>query len=309
MRGIVKKIFGDPNDKAIKQLMPLVQDINGLEPSMRELSDEELMQVGAEFRRRYNDEGESLDESVAEAFAATREASKRVRGQRHFDVQLIGGVVLHEGKIAEMKTGEGKTLTATLAVALNAISGKGVHLVTVNDYLAKRDTQWMGEIYHLLGFSIGCLQHDSSFLFDPDFPAEDERMVKLRPVERREAYAADITYGTNNEFGFDYLRDNMVVEIEQVRAASAEFRDRRRGRQHPDRRSAHAADHLGRRPSRQPIATTSSRRSCKQLRAGRDYEVDLKHRSATLTEEGIDRVERLAGIRRARASTTSAISN
>jgi len=294
MRSIFSRFLGDSNDKELRRIQPIVDDINSLEDEFSAFSEEELRGVIAELRQRYAD-GESLDELLPEAFAATREASKRVRGQRHFDVQLLGGVVLHEGKIAEMKTGEGKTLTATLAVALNAVSGKGVHLVTVNDYLAKRDTQWMGEVYHLLGFSIGCLQHDSSFVFDPDYPAEDDRMAKLRPVERREAYAADITYGTNNEFGFDYLRDNMVVEIEQAVQRPLNYA------------IVDEVDNILIDEARTPLIISGAAEQAtdryyqfttivKQLRLGRDYEVDLKHRSATLTDEGIDRVEQLAGI-------------
>ena len=294
MRSIFTRFLGDSNQKELRRIQPIVDDINSLEDEFSAFSVEELRGVIAELRQRYVN-GESLDELLPEAFAAAREASKRVRGQRPFDVQLIGGVVLHEGKIAEMKTGEGKTLTATLAVALNAVSGKGVHLVTVNDYLAKRDTQWMGEIYHLLGFSIGCLQHDSSFVFDPDYSADDERMVKLRPVERREAYAADITYGTNNEFGFDFLRDNMVVEIEQVVQRPLNFA------------IVDEVDNILIDEARTPLIISGAAEQAtdryyqfttivKQLRKDRDYEVDLKHRSATLTDEGIDRVERLAGI-------------
>ena len=166
---------------------------------------------------------------------------------RHFDVQLIGGVVLHQGKIAEMKTGEGKTLVPTLAPTLNGLTGRGAHLVTVNDYLARRDAQWMGPVYNFLGLSVGVITHDTSYLFEPGFPTTDERLINLRPVTRAEAYAADITYGTNNEFGFDYLRDNMVDELGSGSSATA-LRDRRRGRQHPHRRGADAADHL--RPGR-----------------------------------------------------------
>ena len=156
----------------------------------------------------------------------------------------MGGIVLHHGAIAEMKTGEGKTFVAPLAAFLNALVGRGVHVVTVNDYLAKRDAQWIGQVFHRLGMSVGSIQHDAAYLFDPDFPPTDERLRDLRPVTRREAYAADVTYGTNNEFGFDYLRDNLVVELDAARPARPLLRDRRRGRQHPDRRGAHAADHL-----------------------------------------------------------------
>ena len=167
------------------------------------------------FRDRLED-GETLDDLLPESFAATREAGRRTLGQRHFDVQLLGGAVLHSGRIAEMRTGEGKTLTATLAVALNALNGRGVHVVTVNDYLAKRDTQWMGQVYDALGLSVACIQHDAAFLYDADWVSEDERLARLRPVSRREAYEADITYGTNNEFGFDYLRDNMVPTLDRM---------------------------------------------------------------------------------------------
>ena len=184
-----------------------------------------------------------LDDALPEVFAAAREVSKRKLGMRHFDVQLLGGVVLHQGKIAEMKTGEGKTLVAPLAAALNAMSGRGVHVVTVNDYLAKRDPQWMGPIYHGLGLTVGIIQHDVAYVFDPDHRGTDERLLNLRPVERREAYAADVTYGTNNEFGFDYLRDNMVTELDQRVQRERYFAHRRRGRQHPHRRGAHAAHH------------------------------------------------------------------
>ncbi|MGE5220595.1 MAG: preprotein translocase subunit SecA, partial [Chloroflexota bacterium] len=160
-------------------------------------------------------ESEVLESLLPEAFAAVREASRRTIGLRHFDVQLIGGVVLHEGKIAEMKTGEGKTLVATLALYLNALTGRGVHLITVNDYLARRDVQWMGPIFHKLGVSTASIVHEASYLFDPTYITQDYRYLNLRPISRQEAYLADITYGTNNEFGFDYLRDNMKFSLEE----------------------------------------------------------------------------------------------
>src|SRR6184192_1728617 len=160
-------------------------------------------------------EARVLEELIPEAFAAVREASKRTIGLRHFDVQLIGGVVLHEGKIAEMKTGEGKTLVAMLPLYLNSLTGRGTHLITVNDYLARRDVQWMGPIYHKLGVSVASIVHETSYLFDPTYLTKDYRYLNLRPITRQEAYLADITYGTNNEFGFDYLRDNMVTSLEQ----------------------------------------------------------------------------------------------
>jgi preprotein translocase subunit SecA len=156
---------------------------------------------------------EALDEILPEAFAAVREAMRRALGKRHYDVQLLGGMVLHTGAIAEMKTGEGKTFVAPLAAYLNGLTGRGVHVVTVNDYLAKRDAQWIGQVFWRLGMSVGSIQHDAAYLVDPEFPQTDERLRALRPVTRREAYAADVTYGTNNEFGFDYLRDNLVIDL------------------------------------------------------------------------------------------------
>ena len=184
------KVFGSKNDRMIRQYRQIVARINGLEEGVSGLDDARLAAKTVEFRERIA-QGESLDALLPEAFAVVREAARRTLGERHYDVQLIGGIVLHEGKIAEMKTGEGKTLTSTAPIYLNALAGKGVHVVTVNDYLAKRDVEWMGQIYRFLGLNTGCIVHGL-----------DDR-------ERREAYAADVTYGTNNEFGFDYLRDNM----------------------------------------------------------------------------------------------------
>ncbi len=207
-------ILGDSNEKEVKRLQPIVERINQLEPEFVKLSDDELRSKSEEFKRRLSSK-ESLDDILPEAFAAVREAAKRTLGQRHYDVQLLGGIVLHQGKIAEMKTGEGKTLVATMSTYLNSLAGKGVHVVTVNDYLSKRDTQWMGPVYHALGVSIGCIQHDAAFLYDPSFDSGDDAWPHLRPVNRQEAYAADITHGTNNELGFDYLRDNMVVDLSQ----------------------------------------------------------------------------------------------
>ena len=183
----LQKIFGSKNEREINRLKPLVQAINQLEPEVLKLTDAQLKAKTPEFRERLA-KGESLDNLLPEAFAAVREASRRTLGQRHFDVQLIGGMVLHQGKIAEMKTGEGKTLAATLPVYLNALTGQGVHVVTVNDYLAKRDAAWMGSIYQFLGMSVGVIVHE------------------LDDAQRQQAYRCDITYGTNNEFGFDYLR-------------------------------------------------------------------------------------------------------
>ena len=189
--GLLKKIFGSRNERLVKHYQNIVKKINALEPAITALSDEALAAKTAEFQQRHH-QGEGLDALLPEAFAVVREAGKRVMGMRHFDVQLIGGMALHDGKIAEMRTGEGKTLTATLAVYLNALTGAGVHVITVNDYLAKRDAEWMARLYNFLGLSVGVNLSDMD---------HDDKQV---------AYAADITYGTNNEFGFDYLRDNMV---------------------------------------------------------------------------------------------------
>ncbi|MBA3415561.1 MAG: preprotein translocase subunit SecA, partial [Chloroflexia bacterium] len=215
MRKLLYKLFGDPNEASIKPYQGVVPKVNDLEPAMQARSDEELAALAVSFRARI-EAGEPLNDLMPDSFAATREVARRRLGQRHYDVQLIGGAVLHAGRIAEMRTGEGKTLTATLAVALNAATGRGVHVVTVNDYLAKRDAQWMGQVYHGLGLSVGVIQHETAFLFDPESVSEDERLEHLRPVSRQEAYLADITYGTNNEFGFDYLRDNMVPEAARM---------------------------------------------------------------------------------------------
>src|SRR5881296_4740945 len=210
---LLNKIFGSKNEREIKRLQPLVAEIGAKELSVARLSDDALCAKTEEFKKRLAD-GATLDDLLADAFAVCREMAKRKLEMRHFDVQLIGGMVLHQGKISEMKTGEGKTLVATLALYLNALEGKGAHLVTVNDYLAKRDAQWMGPLYHHLGLSVGVIQHETSFLFDPTYDPEDKRLLYLRPCTRREAYRADITYGTNNEFGFDYLRDNMKFSLD-----------------------------------------------------------------------------------------------
>src|SRR4030043_2346100 len=211
----------DSNEKELKRLQPIVDETNSLEPEVQKLSDAELRAKTDELKARLKN-GETLDEILPEAFAAVREAARRTIGERHFDVQLMGGIALHQGKIAEMKTGEGKTLVATLPLYLNALSGDGCHLVTVNDYLAKRDCHWMGPIYHALGVSVACInaqqasgQAAPSYIYDPGYESEDQKWKFLRPVTRRQAYEADITYGTNNEFGFDYLRDNMVWDLSQ----------------------------------------------------------------------------------------------
>ena len=295
MRSVLTKILGDPNDKALKSFRPIVADISALEPSMQELSDDELRGLSTEFRERLKN-GETLDDLLPEAFAATREAAVRTIGQRQFDVQMMGGIVLHQGKIAEMLTGEGKTITATAPMVLNALSGLGAHLVSVNDYLVRRDTQRMGQIYNALGLTTGCIQHENAFLFDQTWESpEDDRLKYLRPVAKREAYAADITYGTNNEFGFDYLRDNMVVSADQRVQRPLNYA------------IVDEVDNILIDEARTPLIISGQAGQVtdrydqfativKQLRDGRHYEIDLKHKSVSLTEEGIDRVEELAGI-------------
>src|SRR6202007_1521350 len=197
LSALARRLFGSANDRYVKSLGPIVSAINEIEPQLEAMSDEELRARTQRFREQLT-EGTELDDLLVDAFATVREAAKRTLGQRHFDVQLMGGVVLHRGMISEMKTGEGKTLVATLPVYLNALTGKGVHVVTVNDYLARRDAEWMGQIYRFLGLTVGCIVHE------------------LRDPERRAAYACDITYGTNNEVGFDYLRDNMKFRLEDM---------------------------------------------------------------------------------------------
>jgi preprotein translocase subunit SecA len=294
MRNFFSKLMGDPNEKELRSAEPLVEEINDLEAEFEGLSDDNLRSAFDDLRARY-EEGETLDDLLPESFALTREASKRTLGQRQFDVQIIGGVALHEGKIAEMKTGEGKTLTATLPIALNAMTGDGVHLVSVNDYLVRRDTQTMGQVYHALGLSTACLQHESAYVYDPDHVTEDESLQHLRPVSRKEAYAADITYGTNNEFGFDYLRDNMVVEPDRMVQRELNYA------------IVDEVDNILIDEARTPLIISGAAENAtdryyqfaqivRQLKIDRDFEVDLKHRNATLTEEGIDRVEKLAGI-------------
>lgn len=294
MRKLLTKILGSPNDKTISQLQRTVAEINELEPEYVALSDEQLSGVAERLRGELAG-GAELDDILPDAFAAVREAARRTLGQRHFDVQMMGGIVLHQGKIAEMRTGEGKTLTATAPMFLNALEGRGAHLITVNDYLVKRDTQWMGQVYHALGLTIGCIQHDQAFQFDPDYENEDERLQRLRPITRREAYACDITYGTNNEFGFDYLRDNMAPDLAYVvqRELRYAFVDE--------------VDNILIDEARTPLIISGPAEDntdpyyqfaqiVRQLRDDRHYEVDIKRRSVTLTEEGIDRVEALLGI-------------
>ncbi len=279
----------DSNEKEVGRLKPIVESINALEPQFESLSSDELRRKTDNFRERL-EKGESLDGLLPEAFAAVREAAKRTLSQRHFDVQLIGGIVLHQGKIAEMKTGEGKTLVATLAVYLNALSGKGAHVVTVNDYLSKRDCHWMGPIYHLLGISVASIQHEASFIFDPDHESDDAAWPHLRPITRRQAYAADITYGTNNEFGFDHLRDNMVVDLSQCVQRPLHYA------------IVDEVDYILIDEARTPLIISGPAAEAAQkyqtfarlipnLRPEVDYEVEERDRAVTLTDDGISKME------------------
>ena len=306
---IITKIFGDANEKFLKKLQPVVEKINSLESEFEKLPDEKLKEKTQEFRERLA-KGETLDNLLPEAFALVREAAKRTLKQRHFDVQLMGGLVLHQGKVAEMKTGEGKTLAATLPLYLNALEGKGCHLVTVNDYLARRDTVWMGQIYHLLGLTVGCLNHEQSFLYDPDYkkPAEEKEKTRdelggfyvvedfLRPGSRKEAYLADITYGTNNEFGFDYLRDNMVYDLSQQVQRGFNFA------------IIDEVDSILIDEARTPLIISapdieSSKwyeefaKIIPRLDSKTDYQIDEKRKVATLTEEGINKIEKILGMK------------
>ncbi|HKN88051.1 MAG TPA: preprotein translocase subunit SecA [Nitrospiraceae bacterium] len=295
LAGLLNLIFGSKNDREINELRPIVATINSLEASVSSLTDAALTDKSVEFRKRHEN-GESLDDLLPEAFAVCREMSKRVLFMRHFDVQLMGGMILHRGRIAEMKTGEGKTLVATLALYLNALSGKGVHLVTVNDYLAKRDAQWMGVLYHALGMSVGIIQHDASFLFDPHYDAADKRLQNLRPCTRQEAYRADITYGTNNEYGFDYLRDNLIVaNLDQCVQRELNFA------------IVDEVDSILIDEARTPLIISGPTDESTdlyyrinsiipQLKIERDYTIEEKTKTAALTEEGNARVEKLLGI-------------
>jgi len=328
--------FVDSNDRELRRIQPLVDRINELEPEFEALSDDEIRARMADIRAEVRETAEpdepsedelhhpdlerrrelakarhkhelervqaAMDDVIPEVFAAGREAMKRTLGMRHFDVQLMGGMVLHQGKIAEMKTGEGKTFVPTLAAALNSLTGRGTHLVTVNDYLARRDAQWMGPVYHFLGVSVGIITHDSSFIFEPGYPTTDERLINLRPCTRQEAYAADVTYGTNNEFGFDYLRDNMVVELEQRVQRERAFAivdevdniliDEARTPLIISGQAEESADkyftfaRLVPRMSARPEGEED----------GGDYFVDLKDKAVSPTEQGVSKMEQMLGI-------------
>ena len=292
---LLNQIFGSKNDREIKAIRPIVERITSLESGLTPLPDQALVDKTQEFKKRLG-AGETLDDILPEAFAVCREMSRRKLSMRHFDVQLIGGMILHRGRIAEMKTGEGKTLMATLPVYLNALEGKGVHLITVNDYLAKRDAQWMGVLYNALGLSVGIIQHDASFFFDPTYEASDKRLQSLRPCTRPEAYRADITYGTNNEYGFDYLRDNLVVtDLAQCVQRELNFA------------IVDEVDSILIDEARTPLIISGPTDETTdlyyrinaiipQLKAEQDYTVEEKTKTASLTEDGNVRVEKLLGV-------------
>ncbi|HEY1372429.1 MAG TPA: hypothetical protein VGH50_08155, partial [Candidatus Binatia bacterium] len=354
MIDLIKRIVGTKNEREIKRIRPIVEEIAGLEPELAKLSDDELKAKTEEFKERIRSataavraevdeaqtkiaaadaeereelkteleklekrlrevEGEALDDILPEAFAAVREASKRTIGLRHFDEQMIGGIVLHEGKIAEMKTGEGKTLVATLPFYLNALTGKGVHLITVNDYLARRDVQWMGPIYHALGLTVASIVHEASYLFDPTFITKDYRYLNLRPISRRDAYMADITYGTNHEFGFDYLRDNMKFSLEEYVQRELNFAivdevdniliDEARtpliisGPAEESTDKYYIIDRIIPKLTRGAVIQgdpTEEKRAAIEKQG--DYTIDEKSKTATLTETGVAKVERLLNI-------------
>ena len=317
---IFGKIFGDANERVINEMRPMVEEINNLEKDFEKLSDEELKKKTEEFKRRLSaSETESaidtLNDLLSETFAAVREAAKRTLGQRHFDAQLMGGIALHKGGIAEMKTGEGKTLVATLPAYLNALTGGGVHIVTVNDYLSRRDAAWMGQIYNALGLSVGVLNHEVSFLYDPDLAvkppsggltAQDQtrdalgafKIVHefLRQCSRREAYAADIVYGTNNEYGFDYLRDNMVYSSSQMSQRGHSFA------------IVDEVDSILIDEARTPLIISAPdaesaelykvfAKIAPKLKENVDYNVDEKMKTALITESGIEKVEQMLGLK------------
>ncbi|MGP1674563.1 MAG: preprotein translocase subunit SecA [Candidatus Limnocylindrales bacterium] len=328
--------FVDSNDREVRRIQPWVDEANSLEAEFESQSAEQIRAQFDEIRNEVREQAKSdepsedelhnpdlerrrelkrarrkvendrlqkaLDDALPEVFAMTREAMKRTLDMRHFDVQLVGGAVLHQGKIAEMRTGEGKTLVAPLAAILNALSGRGVHVVTVNDYLARRDPQWMGPIFHFLGVSVGMITHDASYIYEPGHPTNDERLLNLRPVERRDAYAADVTYGTNNEFGFDYLRDNMVTELDQRVQRERSFA------------IVDEVDNILIDEARTPLIISGQAEESADLyftfarlvprlkerpegaEEGGDYFIDLKDRAVSPTESGVDKMEGFLGV-------------
>jgi len=299
----LEKIFGDPNEKIIKELQPIVDEINSLEETMKAKSDEDLRVFTRQFQAEFKDldkeaTEKKLNEILPQAFAMVREAGRRVMGQRHYDVQLMGGIVLHRGQIAEMKTGEGKTLVATLPIFLNALPGRGAQLITVNDYLSRVGAGWMAPIYDLLGLTTGVIVHEAAFVYDKNYQAEnqdDERLKKFRPVQRKEAYACDIIYGTNNEFGFDFLRDSMAPSVERMVQRELNYV------------IVDEIDSILIDEARTPLiisapAEESTDKYYKfaelvtRLKENEDYNIDEKMRTATLSESGIQKMEGWLGV-------------
>src|SRR5580704_16254294 len=295
MNIVFKKILGDPQAKTVKRLRKRVKAVNALADKYAKLTDKQLREQTEVLKKRLKKD--SLDTLLPDAFAVVREAATRALGQRHFDVQLIGGMVLHEGNVAEMKTGEGKTLMSTAPVYLNALTGKGVHVVTVNDYLAQRDAGWNGLVYDFLGLDVGVIIADHSYIYDASFTNtdhEDERFRHLKPCTRQEAYNADITYGTNNEFGFDYLRDNMVREVDQLRQRELHYV------------IVDEVDSILIDEARTPLiisapsVTTGSAyaqfsKVVRQLKA-EHYETDEKQKTVVLTDPGVETLEKILGL-------------
>ena len=293
---LVKRVLGDPQARTVKRLKKRVKDINALADKYQKMSDAKLRDQTKALKKRL--EKESLDKILPDAFALVREAAGRTLGMRHFDVQLVGGMALHEGNVAEMKTGEGKTLVATAPVYLNALTEKGVHVVTVNDYLAQRDAGWMAQVYDFLGLSVGVIIPEESYIYDPKFNNknhDDPRMRHLKPCTRQEAYAADVTYGTNNEYGFDYLRDNMVRETDQLRQRELHYA------------IVDEVDSILIDEARTPLiisapsVTSGSSyaqfsKVVRNLKRDTDYEVDEKRKAVVLTDDGVDHVEKILGI-------------
>ena len=291
------KLLGDPNEKIIKSHAPIIAKINSFESSLTDLPEEELKNKTADFKERLK-QGESLDDILPEAYALVREASRRLLGKRHYDVQLVGGIVLHRGEIAEMKTGEGKTLVATLPLYLNALEAKGVHLITVNDYLARIGAGWMAPVYHILGMSVSVIVHDEAYIYDPEYTDDtqyDDRLKHFKRITRREAYYCDITYGTNNEFGFDFLRDNMVANLEQTVQRTLRYA------------IVDEIDSILIDEARTPLIISSAAEEStdkyfkfaelvQRLTEEEDYSVDEKLRSANLTEVGMNKMEKLLGV-------------
>lgn len=296
MKKVIKRVLGDPQVKTIKRQQKRVKEVNALEPKYKKMTDAQLKKQTEVLKNRLKKE--SLDKILPDAFAVVRETARRVLGQRHFDVQLIGGMVLHEGNVAEMKTGEGKTLVATLPMYLNALTGKGAHLVTVNDYLAQLGAGWMGQIYDFLGMTTAVIIAEESYIYDAKYTNKnhfDKRMHPLKPCTRQEAYNADVTYGTNNEFGFDYLRDNMVREVDQLRQRELHYA------------IVDEVDSILIDEARTPLiisapAVTSGSayaqfsKIARQLKKDEDCEVDEKRKAVILTDTGVEKVEKILGI-------------